>query len=64
MKNISCYDCEHAKWSEYYRAYACQHPKCIGTPIFNGITHPRSCPRDPKGKYREIYSHSITVEIN
>lgn len=63
MKNMSCSNCEHAKWSEYYRAYYCEHPRCKIVSIFKGITHPRYCPIDPKGKYRKLYSRSIMVKI-
>lgn len=51
-KDIKCANCEHRKWSEYYRAWNCKHPNCKDVTIFKGSTHPRCCPLvNPKGYY-------------
>ena len=51
-KKIKCSECDHSKWSEYFRAFTCEHPGCKDVPIFKGSTHPRCCPLvNPKGHY-------------
>lgn len=52
-KEIKCSKCEYSKWSDYFQAFTCEHPKCKDVPIFKGKTHPRCCPLvNPKGHYR------------